>query len=63
MEEKLIFLGVKFEKVDDNFRHPSQIYEAILKLNIIFVAKLFLKIPLQNPWPYISYLFNFLFNF
>ena len=30
------FWGVKFEKVDDNFRHPSQIYEAIFEGIILF---------------------------
>ena len=31
-----LFWGVKFEKVDDNFRHPSQIYEAIFEGIILF---------------------------
>ena len=31
------FWGVKFEKVDDNFRHPSQIYEAIFEGLILFL--------------------------
>ena len=31
------FWGVKFEKVDDNFRHPSQIYEAIFEGIILFL--------------------------
>ena len=32
-----LFWGVKFEKVDDNFRHPSQIYEAIFEGIILFL--------------------------
>ena len=39
------FWGVKFEKVDDNFRHPSQIYEAIFEGIILF---LFLNYFLKN---------------
>ena len=31
------FWGVKFEKVDDIFRHPSQIYEAIFEGIILFL--------------------------
>ena len=38
MEEKLnLFWSVKFEKVDNIFRHPSQIYEAIFEGIILFL--------------------------
>ena len=32
-----LFWSVKFEKIDDTFRHPSQIYEAIFEGIILFV--------------------------
>ena len=32
-----IFWSVKFEKIDNSFRHPSQIYEAIFEGVILFI--------------------------
>ena len=32
-----LFWSVKFEKIDSTFRHPSQIYEAILEGIILFI--------------------------
>ena len=37
-----LFWSVKFEKVDDIFRHPSQIYEALFEGIILFVLLNFL---------------------
>tara|TARA_B100000700_G_scaffold244885_1_gene273164 strand:- start:259 stop:1032 length:774 start_codon:yes stop_codon:yes gene_type:complete len=37
-----LFWSVKFEKIDDIFRHPSQIYEAIFEGIILFVLLNFL---------------------
>ena len=32
-----LFWSVKFEKIDNIFRHPSQIYEAIFEGIILFI--------------------------
>mgnify|MGYP001189520519 CR=1 FL=1 len=40
--ETNIFWSVKFEKIDNTFRHPSQIYEAIFEgLILFFILKIF----------------------
>jgi len=36
-KESNVFWSVKFEKIDNIFRHPSQIYEAILEGIILFI--------------------------
>ena len=35
--ETNLFWSVKFKKIDDTFRHPSQIYEAIFEGVILFI--------------------------
>ena len=37
-----IFWSVKFEKIDNTFRHPSQIYEAIFEGVILFILLSFI---------------------
>ena len=39
--ETSIFWGVKFVQVDDLYRHPSQLYEAILEGIVLFLILLF----------------------
>jgi len=36
-KESNVFWSVKFEKIDNIFRHPSQIYEAVLEGIILFI--------------------------
>ena len=45
------FLGVKFEKIDNIFRHPSQIYEAFFEGLILFILLnyFFKKYLYKNP--------------
>ena len=41
-KETNLFWSVKFEKIDNTFRHPSQIYEAIFEGIVLFVLLNFL---------------------
>ena len=56
--ETNLFWSVKFEKIDNTFRHPSQIYEAIFEGVILFVLLnfIFKKQFLRSPG-FISALF------
>tara|TARA_Y100000590_G_scaffold175152_1_gene200144 strand:+ start:3077 stop:3847 length:771 start_codon:yes stop_codon:yes gene_type:complete len=66
-----IFWSVKFNKIDDNFRHPSQIYEAFFEgiilfflLNFIFKKKFYKSPGLISALFLIFYsLFRFLIEF
>ena len=44
-----LFWSVKFEKIDNVFRHPSQIYEAIFEGLILFIILNIYKRKLINP--------------
>ena len=57
-KETDLFLSVKFEKVDNIFRHPSQIYEAFFEGIILFIILNFIfKKQLYKAPGFISALF------
>ena len=57
--------AVKFVKIDDLYRHPTQIYEAFLEGIILFIILLFLKKKrsVKDTRCSVFYVSNFLLNF
>ena len=58
-----VFWGVKFMKVDDLIRHPSQIYEAIFEGVLLFIILSMLFNRLRNTPGIISGYFLILYSF
>ena len=61
--ESDLFWSVKFERIDNTFRHPSQIYEAIFEGIILFILLnyVFKKLIYKSPG-FISALFLILYS-
>ena len=57
--------SVKFIKIDNLYRHPSQLYEAIFEGLILFLILIYFKKKgfFKNTWINFRYIFNFLFIF
>mgnify|MGYP001298230856 CR=1 FL=1 len=58
-----VFWSVKFISVDDLYRHPSQIYEALFEGIILFIILNILYKSLENRTGLISALFLILYSF
>ena len=61
--ETNVFWSVKFISVDDLYRHPSQIYEALFEGIILFIILNILYKSLENRTGLISALFLILYSF
>ena len=62
--ETNVFWAVKFIRVDNLLRHPTQLYEAALEGIILFLILMYFRKKgfLKTQWSYLGIFLNFLFN-